>query len=93
MSIDNPILYAQGALSARDYLRRTQMHMKMHRQFEPHTLRFELQFHVKDKALDYQAGFMDAIGAYMLTTLDGVTVDLYRWEVLQVLDRVNRKKK
>lgn len=92
MSLQDNLLYAQGALSARDYLRRTQMDMKVHRQFEPKTLRWEYQLHIRDKAAEYQAGFLDAIGAYMLTTLDGVTVYLYRWEVLQVLDRVNRKK-
>jgi len=28
----------------------------------------------------------------MLTSLDGVTVDLYRWEVLSVLQRANKLK-
>jgi hypothetical protein len=40
MSIEDNLLYAQGALSGRDYLRRTQMNMKMQRQFIPETLRF-----------------------------------------------------
>lgn len=92
MSLETKRDYLQGALSGRDFLRRTQAGLKLHRQFEPKTLRWEYQLHIRDKAAEYQAGFLDAIGAYMLTTLDGVTVDLYRWEVLQVLDRVNRKK-
>ena len=91
MSLEDEILYSQGALSARDYLRRTQMNMKVQRQFNPQTLRLEYQIRVKDKALEYQAGFLDAIGAFMLTSLDGVTVDLYRWEVLHVLARANKQ--
>jgi len=92
MSIEDNLLYAQGALSARDYLRRAQMDMKVQRQFSPQTLRLEYQHQVKDKAVEYQAGFLDAIGAFMLTSLDGVTVDLYRWEVLHVLARANKQK-
>jgi len=92
MSLEDNLLYAQGALSARDYLRRAQMDMKVQRQFSPKTLRLEYQLQVKDKAVEYQAGFLDAIGAFMLTSLDGVTVDLYRWEVLSVLQRANKLK-
>jgi len=92
MSLEDNLLYAQGALSARDYLRRTQMNMKVQRQFSPQTLRLEYQHQVKDKAVEYQAGFLDAIGAFVLTSLDGVTVDLYRWEVLHVLARANKQK-
>ncbi|MFS2108005.1 hypothetical protein [Ralstonia sp. Ralssp135] len=73
-------------------MRRTQMNMKMQRQFIPETLRLEYQLRVQNKALEFQAGFLDAIGAFMLTSLDGVTVDLYRWEVLSVLQRANKLK-
>ncbi len=38
-------------------------------------------------APEYRAGFLDAIGAYLLTTLEGVLVDPYRWEVLDLLER------
>lgn len=92
MNVSENLLYAQGALAAKEYLHKTQMNMKVHRQFDPQGLRYQYQFQVKNKALEFQAGFMDALGAYLLTTLDGVTVDLFRWEVLQVLDRVSRKK-
>ena len=92
MSLEDNLLYAQGALSARDYLRRAQMDMKVQRQFSPQTLRLEYQLQVKDKAVEYQAGFLDAIGAFMLSSLDGVIVDLYRWEVLHVLARANKQK-
>jgi hypothetical protein len=90
MNVDDRLLYAQGALAAKEYLHKARMNMKVHRLFEPHTLRFHYEFHVRNKALEYQAGFMDAIGAFMLSALDGVTVDLFRWEVLQVLDRAKR---
>ena len=92
MSLDNNILFLQGALSGRDFLRRTQLNMKLHRRFEPKTLRWEYQLHIKDKPAEYQAGFLDAIGAYMLSSLDGVQIDLYRWEVLHVLERANQQK-
>ena len=59
---------------------------------EPKTLRWEYQLHIQGKPAEYQAGFLDAIGAYVLTTLEGVLVDLYRWEILRVLERANRQK-
>ena len=68
------------------------MDRKMHRKFEPQTLRCHKQVYVKDKALEFQAGFMDAIGAFILSSLDGVTVDLFRWDVLHVLARANKQK-
>ena len=92
MSLQTNRNYLQGALSGREFLRRTQAGLKLHRQFEPKTLRWEFQIHVQDKSAEYQAGFLDAIGAYMLTTLEGVLVDLYRWEILRVLERANPKK-
>lgn len=92
VNITENLLYAQGALAAKEYLHKAQMDMKMHRNFQPQTLRFHQQFFLKDKALEFQAGFMDAIGAFMLSALDGVTVDLFRWDVLSVLQRANRKK-
>ncbi len=92
VNINENLLYAQGALAAKEYLHKAQMDMKMHRKFQPQTLRLHQQFYLKDKALEFQAGFMDAIGAFILSALDGVTVDLFRWDVLSVLQRANRKK-
>lgn len=92
MSLETKRDYLQGALSGRDFLRRTQAGLKLHRQFEPKMLRWEYQLHIQDKPAEYQAGFLDAIGAYMLTTLEGVLVDLYRWEILRVLERANQQK-
>lgn len=91
MSLETKREYLQGALGARDYLRRSQAGLKLHRQFQPKTLRWEYQLHIQGKPAEYQAGFLDAIGAYMLTTLEGVLIDPYRWEVLRVLERANHQ--
>ena len=40
MSLETKRDYLQGALSGRDFLRRTQAGLKLHRQFEPKTLRW-----------------------------------------------------
>ncbi|WP_343549290.1 hypothetical protein [Ralstonia sp.] len=92
VNINENLLYAQGALAAKEYLHKTQTDLKMHRNFQPQTLRFHQQFYLKDKALEFQAGFMDAIGAFILSAVDNGTVDLFRWDVLTVLQRANRKK-
>lgn len=86
MSLHTNRSYLKGALAGRDFLRRTQAGLKLHRHFDPRTLRWEYQIHIQDKSAEYQAGFLDAIGAYVLTTLEGVLVDLYRWNVLRVLE-------
>ena len=87
MTLEHNRDYLNGALSAREFLRRTQAGLKLHRQFEPRVLRWELQMHASDKSAEYQAGFLDAIGVYVLTTLEGVLVELYRWELLEELER------
>lgn len=92
MSLQTNRNYLKGALSGREFLRRTQAGLRVHRQFEPKMLRWELQIQVQDQSAEYQAGFLDAIGAYMMTTLEGVLVDLYRWEVLRVLEQAGQKK-
>ena len=92
MSLQAKRNYLKGAVSAREFLRRTQTGLKLHRQFEPKMLRWELQIHVRDQSAEYQAGFLDAIGGYVTTTLEGVLVDLYRWEVLRVLEQAGQKK-
>ncbi|NMV40657.1 hypothetical protein [Ralstonia insidiosa] len=79
--------YLAGALAAREFLRRTQSDLRMHRKYRPSVLRWEVAFAVDDRSLDYHAGFFDAIGAYLLITLEGVLVDPYRWEVLDLLER------
>ncbi|MEV8472702.1 hypothetical protein [Ralstonia sp. UNC404CL21Col] len=92
MNINENLVYAQGALAAKEYLHKAQMDMKVNRRFQPQTLRLHKEAYLKDKAPEFQAGFMDAIGAFILSSLDGGTVDLFRWDVLSVLQRANRKK-
>lgn len=92
MSLQRNRNYLKGAVSGREFLRRTQTSLKLHRQFEPKMLRWEFQILVRDQSAEYQAGFLDAIGAYLTTTLEGVLVDLYRWEVLRVLEQASQKK-
>jgi len=79
--------YLSGALAAREFLRRTQSDLCVHRQFKPNALRWEFASAVGLHPPEYRAGFLDAIGAYLLTTLEGVLVDPYRWEVLDLLER------
>ena len=79
--------YLAGALAAREFLRRTQSDLCVRRQFRPSALRWEFASAVGLHSPEYRAGFLDAIGAYVLTTLEGVLVDPYRWEVLDLLER------
>lgn len=79
--------YLTGALAARQFLGRAQSDMRAHRQFRPNVLRWEFTYAVGMHTPEYRAGFLDAIGAYLLTTLQGVLVDPYRWEVLDLLER------
>jgi hypothetical protein len=78
--------YLTGALAAREFLRRMQSELRVHRQFLPQTLRREFACAVGLHVPEYRAGFLDAIGAYLLTTLEGVLVDPNRWEVLDLLE-------
>jgi hypothetical protein len=87
MTLKHKREYLKGALSAREFLRRTQMDLRLHRHYQPKLLRWELQINVHGKSAEYQAGFLDGIGAYVLTTLEGVLVELYRWELLKDLER------
>lgn len=92
MNLHTNHCYLQGALGGRDFLCRMQVALKLHRQFEPRALRAEYKRHLQDKPAEYQAGFLDAIGAYMLITLEGVLVDVNRWEVLRVLECADQQK-
>ena len=91
MTLENNRQYLTGALAARGFLRRTQSGMKLHRYFDPKLLRWEFQIYACEKSPEYQAGFLDAIGVYVMTTLEGVLVDLYRWELLKELERARGK--
>ena len=49
--------YLQGALAAREFLRRTQAGLKLHRQFEPRVFRWEFQSYACEKSAEYHVGF------------------------------------
>ncbi len=87
MALERNRVYLRGALAAREFLRRTQAGLKLHRQFEPRVFRWEFQSYACEKSAEYHAGFLDGIGVYLLTTLEGVLVELYRWELLEALER------
>jgi len=76
-----------GVSGAWEFLRRAQSDLSMHRQIRPSALRWEFAFAVGLHAPEYRAGFFDAIGAYVLTTLEGVLVDPCWWEVLALLEQ------
>lgn len=57
MKLEHDREYLKGALSARDFLRRTQAGLKLHRHFEPKALRWEYQLFVLEKSPEYRAGF------------------------------------
>lgn len=72
--------YLASALAAREFLRRTQADLRMHRPSRPSTLP-AIGMHPPE----YRAGVLD--GAYLLTTLEGVLVDPHRWDVFDLLER------
>ena len=82
--------YLLGALAAQEFLRHTQTALYCHRQFQPRTLRWEIEQIVAVYPPEYQAGFLDAIGAYVLTTLEGCLINPHNWRVLADLERTQR---
>ena len=84
MSLQHDRDYLKGALYARDFLRRSQAGMKLHRHFEPRTLRWEYQIHIRDKSGEYQAGFLAAIGSHVLTPRAGSLADPRQCQILPV---------
>jgi len=79
-------LYLTGALAARDYLRRNRNDLRMHRQFRPDTLRWELAY-TNIHPPEYRRGFLDAIGAFVSMVLEGCQVNPDTWEVLAAIER------
>ena len=84
-------IYLTGALAARDDLSRTQADLRMHRQFQPDTLRWALA-HTSTRAPEYRAGFLDAIGAFVSMVLEGCQVNPETWEVLTALERAGESR-
>nr|WP_311530123.1 hypothetical protein [uncultured Ralstonia sp.] len=79
--------YQCGALRAQRFLRLTQRSMFRHREFQPALLRETLDYVLCARPLEYRAGFLDAIGAYVLLALEGCQLDLSTWDVLAAIER------
>ena len=79
-------IYLTGALAARDFLCRTQSDLHRHQRYEPNVLRWELA-NSGIHPPEYRAGFLDAIGAYVLMTLEDCQVNPETWEVLTAVER------
>ncbi|KHK57171.1 hypothetical protein PI87_08000 [Ralstonia sp. A12] len=79
-------IYLTGALAARDFLCRKQSDLHRHQQYEPNALRWELVFSGMHPP-EYRAGFLDAIGAFVLMMLEGCQVNPETWEVLTAVER------
>ena len=77
-----PTQYQAGALALRRFLQRTQKTLSQQRQFHPALLREALDYNVGQLSLDYRAGFLEALGAYVLLTLEGCQLDPQGWDVL-----------
>ena len=77
-----PTQYQAGALALRRFLQRTQKTLAQQRRFHPALLREALDYNVGGLSLDYRAGFLEALGAYVLLTLEGCQLDPQDWDVL-----------
>lgn len=79
--------YLTGALAAREFLRQTQLHLHLHRRFQPAALRETIAQLRCVYPPAYVKGFLDAISAYLLITLEGCLIDPQTWDVLSAVDR------
>ncbi|CAH0446232.1 hypothetical protein LMG10661_02330 [Ralstonia syzygii subsp. syzygii] len=83
--IESDAHYRKGAKAARRLLLHKQRALEAGRKFRPNVVRKRLEAPVQAHSDEYKAGFADGLGAYVLTTLEGVSVDLERWEILREL--------
>ncbi|WP_296227815.1 hypothetical protein [Ralstonia sp. UBA689] len=80
-------VYQAGALRAKRFLRITQRTLSRHRTFQPVLLRETLDYVLCAHPLEYRAGFLDAIGAYVLLALEGCQLSPDTWDVLADVER------
>lgn len=84
-----PIAYQAGALDARRFLRHTQRMLYRLREFRPEVLREMLDDILRmEPSPDYRAGFLDALGAYLLLALEGCQPRPTNWNVLADVPRM-----
>jgi hypothetical protein len=79
--------YQSGALRAQRFLQITHRTLFRHRTFEPALLRETLDYVLCARSLEYRAGFLDAIGAYVLLALEGCQLNPRTWDVLAAVER------
>ncbi len=82
-----PTLYQSGALRAQRFLRITQRSLHRHRRVQPALLRETLDYVLGARPLEYRAGFLDAIGAYVLLALEGCQLNPETWDALEAIER------
>lgn len=78
--------YLLGALAAQEFLRHTQTFLYCSRQFQPRTLCWEIEQITVVHPPEYRAGFLDAIGTYVLTALEGCLLNPHNWPDLSDLE-------
>lgn len=83
-------IYLTGALAGRDFLRRTQSDLRVHQQYLPESLRWEMVFATASQPPEFLAGFVDAIEAVVLMTLEGCDINPQTWEVLAAVAAIAR---
>lgn len=79
--------YQSGALRAQRFLRLAQRSMSRHRVFQPALLRETLDYVLCARSLEYRAGFLDTIGAYVLLALEGCQLNPDTWDALAAVER------
>ena len=82
-----PRVCQSGALRAQRFLHITQRALHRHRRFEPALLRETLDYVLGARSMEYCAGFLDAIGAYVLLALEGCQLSPDTWDVLTDVKR------
>lgn len=82
--------YQRGMLAGREFLVALRDSTLRYRLFGPSVLRAVLETDAADQPRDYQDGFLDAIGVYILQTLAGQSLDLATWSPRRV-GRVGRR--
>lgn len=82
----NRHIYLSGALEAQAFLRWIQADAHLHQRFEPTRLRSHINSVTLAQPSAFRAGFIDAIGAFLTLTLEGVSPNPHQWDVRTVLD-------
>ena len=83
--IESDVNYRKGAKAARRFLLHKQRALEAGRKFAAKVVRRRLETSAQAHSDEYKAGFTDGLDAYVLTTLEGVPVDLALWNILREL--------